>query len=93
MTTTLQTVSAGEPFCSIAQHLLCSGNADKLVTKNANPLGAKKFRGIHEFASRICASTHVQFPNSKLRVPELILRFDSRAHSDDNYVYVTPVEG
>ena len=35
----------------------------------------------------------VQFPHSELRVPELILRFDSRVHSDDNYVYVTPVEG
>jgi hypothetical protein len=35
----------------------------------------------------------LQFPNANCEFPELILRFDSRAHSDDNYAYVTPVEG
>jgi len=25
--------------------------------------------------------------------PKLFLRFDTRAHSDHNYAYVTPVEG
>ncbi|MGC1090027.1 MAG: hypothetical protein WA894_16425, partial [Candidatus Acidiferrum sp.] len=41
------------------------------------------------------ASQRLLFANSLVRnskFPELFLRFDSRADSDDNYVYVTPVE-
>jgi hypothetical protein len=71
MIATPETVSAGQPFCSIAQHFLSSGNADKLLTQSANPLGAKKFRGIHEFASKSAPPRIAQFPNSKLRVPRI----------------------
>src|ERR1700722_5133511 len=73
---------------------LLQQKVDKLLTQKCKPVWCKKVSrhpGIRRSNLRLHASSSSPIRNCEF--PELILRFDSRAHSDDNYAYVTPVEG
>ena len=78
----------------------------QILTKNANPPRTKKFRGIHEFAQRICASayrpvsqfriassTNQFFDLTAARIPTIIMRTSLLWRADKPGVLGNPGRG
>jgi hypothetical protein len=66
---------------------------DVLNPRESNPLRPEKFRYMLILFSGLRFARISSFSILIPRFHKSILRFDSRTHSDDNYAYVTPVEG